>query len=315
MSARAEKDQIIEKNIKEKLKTCPQILNDYMLSTETKQSSITRMSYLRHLIHFFEFVENNNLDIYTIKPMHFDRYRDYILHHDGKERGASMVNTRFSAIISFYKFLQKNGLIASIPCTNDMKIKIPEKESVVYMTEREIKTLKNNIISGKNRKNNALIKRDLAIVTLGCSTGIRISEIANIDIDDIDFNEKTIRIIAKGNIYRIIYIGDNTIKSLLDWLEDRKKYIKDDTKALFISTKGTRIDPGGIRKMLSQETEKFNKHITPHKMRSTCAMRLYDKTGDIYLTAQQLGHSNIKNTMIYAKSTEEKRRRAADLLD
>ena len=315
MSARLEKDQIVEKKIKEKLETCPQILKDYMLSTENKQSSITRMSYLRHLMHYFKFVEDNNLDIYTIKPMHFDRYRDYILHHNGKDCGASLVNTRFSAIISFYKFLQKNDLVTSIPCTNDIKIKIPEKESVVYMTDKEVNILKNNILIGLNRKNDALIKRDLAIVTLGCSTGMRISEISNIDIDDIDFDEQTIRIIAKGNKYRIIYIGSNTINAIHDWLKDRQKYVKDDNKALFVSTKGNRIEPSEIRKMLAKETKDLNKHITPHKMRSTCAMKLYDKTGDIYLTAQQLGHSNIKNTMIYAKSTEEKRRRAADLLD
>ena len=66
---------------------------------------------------------------------------------------------------------------------------------------------------------------------------------------------------------------------------------------------------------IKRYTKGINKHITPHKMRSTCAMKLYDKTGDIYLTAQQLGHANIKNTMIYAKATDEKRRMAAEILD
>ena len=65
---------------------------------------------------------------------------------------------------------------------------------------------------------------------------------------------------------------------------------------------------------MRRETSEFDKKITPHKMRSTCATKLYNKEGDIYLVAQQLGHKNIKNTMIYAQATEE-RRKAANILD
>ena len=316
MSGRLEKEEKIEKNIQEKLKSCPQILKDYMLSTTNKQTSVTRMQYLRNLIKFINFMNEIGVDIYKAKPMHIDRYRDSILQCDGHKASASSINTKLSAVISFYKFLYKNELVTSIPCTNDMKVKVPEKESVVFMTDKEVDKLKDNIVSHKHRRYKTLASRDLAIVTLGCSTGMRVSEIADIDLEDIDFRKKEIKIIAKGNKVRIIYIGDNTVDVLKKWLKDRPKFVRDENNhALFLSRNGNRISTDAINTMIAIETGEMGKHITPHKMRSTCAMKLYDKTGDIYLTAQQLGHSNVKNTMIYAKATEDKRRAAADLLD
>ena len=316
MSGRAEKEAKIEKKINTILESCPQIVKDYMLSTSNKQTSITRLQYLRNIMKYINYMESIGVDIYTAKPMHIDRYRDNVIHHDGKTCGASSVNTKLSAVISFYKFLLKNELVTSIPCTNDMKIKIQEKENVVFMTDKEVKKVKDNIKKQKHNRYKMLTNRDYAIVTLGCSTGMRVSEISNIDLSDIDFEAKEIKIVAKGNKTRTIYIGDNTIAALQEWLKDRPKFLKwGESDALFLSRNGNRISIDAIRHMLAAETEELDKHITPHKMRSTCAMKLYDKTGDIYLTAQQLGHANVKNTMIYAKATEEKRRMAADLLD
>ena len=115
---------------------------------------------------------------------------------------------------------------------------------------------------------------------------------------------------------RDIYIGDNTIQSIRTWLVDREKYAKNSAqKALFISQKGNRISNSTVERMMKKETAGFGKRITPHKMRSTCATKLYNKKGDIYLVAQQLGHKNIRNTMIYAQATEDNRRMAADILD
>ena len=157
--------------------------------------------------------------------------------------------------------------------------------------------------------------RDLCIITLGCATGLRVSAIRNIDIEDIDFNSKIIHVIEKGNKKRDICIGDNTIRIIKTWMEDRQRIYGNNSGALFMSQKKNRMAVRTIEEMIHNAAKGIDKHITPHKMRSTCAMRLYEKTGDIYLTAQQLGHENISNTMKYAKATEERRREAAELLD
>ena len=178
------------------------------------------------------------------------------------------------------------------------------------MSDREVRKLKGTVsYNGKNSK------RDNCIITIGCATGLRVSAIVNIDIEDIDFDNQTIKVVEKGNIERIINIGPNTIQAIRDWMEERYKRVGNNSGPLFVSNKKSRISVRTVQEMIQKATQDFDKHITPHKMRSTCAMKLYNKTGDIYLTAEQLGHKNLRNTMKYAKASEEKRKDAALLLD
>ena len=306
MSGRAEQDQIIEMWISEKLKTQPEILTDYMLSAK-KKTSPTRKAYLRYLIQFLEFMEEQNIKLTELKPMHIDRYIDFI----SKDNGPAIVNAKLAAVGDFCSFLKKNEFVRTNPYSSDVKLKQDKKETVVYMTEEELNEVKKNAVSSKVKYAN----RDLAIITLGCATGLRVSAIRNIDIEDIDFENKSISVVEKGNKKRDVYIGDNTVQILKTWIEDRANIYGNHSGPLFMSQKRNRIAVRTIEDMIHNATKGVGKHITPHKMRSTCAMRLYEKTGDIYLVAQQLGHSNIANTMIYAKATEEKRREAAELLD
>lgn len=310
MSGRQEQDEKKELWIKKKLEEVDQIYTDYMRSIKKAKTSSTRKSYLGYLIQFDTFLKENNIDIYEVKPMVIDSYIDYMLENGNK---ASIINTKLSAIISFYDFLKENDFIKTNPCSSKKKLKLEEKTSVVYMTEDEIAGIKENIITKKYKYAN----RDLCIITLGCATGLRVSAIVNIDISDINFEEKIITVVEKGNKKREIFIGDNTIDSINRWLHDREEILDGaEEDALFISQKTKkRISTYAVQMMIREYGCFIGKHITPHKMRSTCAMKLYNKTGDIYLTAQQLGHKNIKNTMIYAKATDEKRRMAAELLD
>jgi integrase/recombinase XerC len=304
MSGRQEQDLKYEQWIKEHLESQPMILKDYMLSIKKKTSS-TRKAYLRYLIQYVDYMESQNIKLTDVIPMYIDRYIEYI----SEGNGPCIVNAKLSAVISFYNFLEENGLVQKNPCPPSKKLKVDEKETVVYMTEREVRKIKSNVTYNQNSV------RDNCIVTLGIATGLRVSAIVNIDIEDIDFDNKTIKVIEKGDKERIVYIGDNTINSIKQWIEVRRKKIGTDSGALFISNKNKRISVRRVEEMIQAASQNIDKHITPHKMRSTCAMKLYNKTGDIYLTAQQLGHKNIKNTMIYAKSTEEKRREAALILD
>jgi len=313
MSGRAEMDKKNDKWINERKGKCSQFVSDYIDSIDGVKTSATRKQYLYYLMDFEKYIKKLNVDICKVKPFHVEKYRNCLTKNGNK---ASIVNGKLSAIISFYNFLIKNGFVDKNPCDNDMKLKIAEKESVVYMTDEEIHKLKENIVSCKNRHSDRFVLRDLCIVQLGCATGLRVSAIVNIDIDDIDFEQMTIKVVEKGNKVRTIYIGENTVNSIKNWLKERVITVRNkEERALFIGNHGGRMSASAVRNLLKHDAGEFGKHITPHKMRSTCAMKLYDKTGDIYLTAQQLGHANVKNTMIYAKATEEKRRMAADLLD
>ena len=315
MSGRKEMDDKKEKWISSKLRLCSQLLRDYMLSISETKTSSTRKAYLGYLMQYEQFMMNEGISLTEVKPMHIDRYRKYIIGSGNKKNSASIVNVKLCAIISFYDFLKENDLVDHNPCDSKKKLKVKQKEEVVAMTENEINILKHSIATGRNRRTQKYKNRDLCIVTLGCSTGLRVSAIVNIDIDDIDFEKKTIHVIEKGNKERIICVGENTLQSIRTWMHDRSQLANENEKALFISQKHGRIATRTVEEMMQKETVNIKKHITPHKMRSTCGMRLYEKKHDIYLVQQQLGHANIKNTMIYAKASEDMLREAANILD
>lgn len=310
MSGRQEQDNKREIWINNKLSTAPQIFTNYMISLKKIKTSSTRKAYLGYLVQFNDFLITNQIDMFQVKPMHIDAYRDFMLNNGNN---ASIINAKLSAIISFYDFLKENEFVINNPCSAKKKLKIEEKTSVIYMTDSEVKKIKGNAAVNKIKYCN----RDLCIITLGCATGLRVSAIVNIDIDDIDFEQHTITVIEKGDKKRVIFIGENTTDSILKWMRDRAEILKGkEEKALFISQKTKkRLSVDAVQDMIRKNAKGIGKHITPHKMRSTCGMKLYDKTGDIYLTAQQLGHKNIQNTMIYAKATEEKLKKAAEILD
>jgi integrase/recombinase XerC len=120
--------------------------------------------------------------------------------------------------------------------------------------------------------------------------------------------------IEKGEEERTVFLSDKMMELLKTWLYDREQILRKcnvDCDALFISSEKQRIGITTIRDMLKKYTYNIDKHITPHKLRSTAATNLYEKTGDIYLVADVLGHHNIQNTRRYAKVSNNKRMIAA----
>jgi len=315
MSGRMEMDNKREKWIEEKLTSCSQIIRDYMTSIcQPIKTSATRKAYLGYLLDYENFVEDLGIDMIDAKPMHIDKYRSNLIK---KGNGNSIINTKLSAVDSFYEFLKSNEFITSNPCDKIKKLRINEKSTVVSMTDKEVDLLKSNIKTRESRKVAKWKNRDVCIVQLGCSTGLRVSAIVNIDIKDIDFDKKEVSVIEKGNNPRTILLGDRTINMIRTWMGDREKIMDGEkyTDALFISQKKNRISVRAVEEMIEKNSNNIGKHITPHKMRSTCGMRLYEKKHDIYLVQQQLGHKNIKNTQIYAKASKAMLREAANILD
>lgn len=306
MSGRAEQDLQREMWIQEKLNDQSQVVKDYMLSSKNRKTSSTRKAYLGYVIEFINFMESNDIDFYNAKPMYIDRYIDFI----SEGRKHEIVNTKLAAISSFYAFLVKNDLANSNPINKDMRLESSDEKSVIYLTKSEEERVKKKA-SRKSRNS----VRDLCIITLGCATGLRVSAIRNIDIEDIDFKNKTIKVIEKGNKAREVFIEDNTIEMIKTWMKEREMKYGTTTGPLFMSQKKNRMAVRTIEEMIHNVSVGVDKHITPHKMRSTCAMKLYNLTGDIYLTAQQLGHKSIETTKIYAEADDNKRREAAALLD
>lgn len=328
MSGRSEMDRKNITLIKSIISTYPNILNNYLNSISRKTSN-TKLEYIRHICNFMNYIKDNlYLNIYdysiynTIKPMDIDGYMEYIRYNkDGKENNGMYRASKLAAVKSFFNFLKVNGIVMENPCID---IEIPKdstEHKITTISDDDFKIIINNIENGVGSheaklKQQKWKSRDKAIVLLGITTGLRMSAILGIDMNDVNLHDKTIRVIEKGDIEKIIYIGGNTIESLKEWIADRENIINGhDENALFISQKKTRMSADTMQCIIKRVTTGIDKKITPHKMRATCATRLYEQTGDIYLVQQQLGHKNIQNTRRYAKVSDERRIQAANILD
>lgn len=327
MNGRKENDIANRNRINIILKNQPNILHEYSCSLNEKETS-THKAYVRYVKTFLEFLKVEvNMDVddinsyKNIKVSHINRFMEYIKFTNGKENGASIRATKLYAVSDFFEFLINDGYIEYNPCK---RIKTPKdniEKEIIAMDINEIQTLEENIRNGVGShrsvvRNRKWINRDLAIVMIGCSTGLRVSAIVQINMSDLDLDHNKIRVIEKGGIGKNIYIGNNLKNQLLDWINDRNKLLGDSScQALFISNQKKRVTTECVRLIIKRNTYNINKKITPHKMRATCATRLYEATGDIYRVQQQLGHKSIKNTERYAKVTEKKKIESANILD
>ena len=158
--------------------------------------------------------------------------------------------------------------------------------------------------------------RDIAMITLLLGTGVRVSELVGLNIGDVDFKNNGIRILRKGGNEMIVYFGTEVEQALKDYLEISRTAITPvagHEEALFLSGQRKRISVDAVEKMVKKYASAISvKTITPHKLRSTYGTALYRETGDIYLVADVLGHSDVNTTKKhYAKLSDERRRSAS----
>lgn len=322
MRGRKEFEKSTNEYIKKHLDEYPKYITNYYYSLAEK-SHTTKINYINKVNKFLRFLDEQGYDIEDvnifkeIKPSLINIYTGEYLAGEGCNKAAN-----FYAIKNFFKFLENDEYIDSNPCNKATPPKDRKKHEIVALTPEEIETIKNNIINGvgsdyaksfqKDWKN-----RDMAIVMLGLSLGLRIGSIIEMNVEDIDFENQKIKIVVKGNIEKDLFFSAKIKQYLLAWLEDREELMYDfyDDGALFINSYRNRLTYKSVNKLIKKYTYNIDKKITPHKLRSTCATNIYNMTGDIYLTANVLGHSNIQNTKRYAKISEKKEREAAELMD
>ena len=327
MCARSEIDKKNMAEVDRVLKDYPQIFKKY-INGLSKKTSYTKKAYAYYLRNFIEYLKNNsdiniknNKNFSKILPMDINEYMNYIgVKENGEEKSATYLVANLAAINGFFKFLLANGIIDKNPCDTIESPKDNKEHEIVTIDEDDLDIIIDNIYNGVGSEKarstqEKWINRDIALVTLGMTTGLRVSAICGIDVGDINFEEGYISVTEKGNKQRKIYIGTRTKVTLKKWIKDRSKMTNRKEKALFICQTGTRISCRAVQNRFKQITEGTGKRITPHKMRATCATTLYEKTGDIYMVQRQLGHKNIENTKRYAKISVEKEREAASILD
>lgn len=198
--------------------------------------------------------------------------------------------------------------------------KLHEKE-IIRLDVDEVALLLDEVEQGdkltdKQKNYHAKTKtRDLALLTLLLGTGIRVSECVGLNISDIDFKNGGIRIYRKGGKEVTVYFGTEVEDALLDYLEERDRIIPEQghEDALFLSLQRRRMAVRSVENLVKKyaRTVAPLKPITPHKLRSTYGTNLYRETGDIYLVADVLGHSDVNTTKRHYAALEDERRRSA----
>ena len=322
MSGRIEQENKLKNKIEEKLSTLPSIFTVFYSYMEADDKSyVTMKHYIEYVSDFMEatFKEGDINEFY--KYISVSDIREYIVSlrrriENGKEvkNSDSAQATRWSALNTFFNFLVMDNYMDINPMSKTKRPKNRKENPVVYLEKNEI-----NIILDKIRKESKpqFVNRDLAIITLGVGTGIRVGALTQIDVGDIDFRNNTIHIIEKGDKERYVSFGTNTRNILSAWLLDRSTYFEDaDTNALFISQWRQRMTVEGVRKFMKKYADGINgKHITPHKMRSSAATNMVRSGVDIQTVANILGHQSVTTTQRYAAILEENKQKATDALD
>lgn len=321
MGGRLEKENHARTKMEKKLQSLPEIFSLFYGWMDTREKTYTTMdSYINHIVEFMLFYTKGKKDekfYKTVTDNDIEKYMTSIrrknINGEYVEVGDDIRAVKWSALNTFFKFLSQKKHIDNNPMLLTERPRVKTKHTITYMTPKEIESVFQKIASEAR----PMVKnRDACIVAMGLGTGLRVSAIVNIDIEDIDFRTKTIKVIEKGRKTREINFGESLKNLLLIWLKDRELYFNgQDTGPLFISQLKRRMSVDSVEKLVKKYTGHLPKHITPHKLRSSAAMNLHGAGVDILTIASILGHENVTTTQRYTKAYDEDKVNASKILD
>lgn len=270
---------------------------DY-LKYNKNYSDLTIKNYKLDLLDYFDFLKEEGLDY---KDIEYEDLRYLFSHFEKLKLKNKSIRRHISSIKGFYKYLCINGIVSSNPF---VYVSLPKKEIKLprYLTYEELLEIFNSLEIKTNYD-----LRDRLIVELMYATGIRVSEIINIKISDIDINNQSIRILGKGSKERIVYFNDVVIFLLNKYLKIYSSINKKNSNYLLLNQRGDKLTTGGISYILNNIIKKisFNKHLTPHMLRHSFATHLLNNGCDLLTVQELLGHSSISTTGIYTHVTSK----------
>ena len=321
MGGRSEKEKCARERMEAKLEKLPSIFTSFYNWMDAREKSYTTMdNYINHTVEFMLFYtkgKKNDKFYETVSDDDIERYMTSIRRKvvDGQEIevGDDIRAAKWSSLNTFYKFLSQKKYITSNPMLLTERPRIRTKHTITYMTPKEIESVFKRI---SDEARPMVKNRDTCIVAMGLGTGLRVSAIVNINVEDIDFRTNTIRVIEKGRKTRDISIQGSLRNLLLVWMKDRELYFEgQDTGPLFISQRKSRLSVDSVEELVKKYTDHLPKKITPHKLRSSAAMNLHGSGVDILTIASILGHENVSTTQRYTRAYDEDKANASKILD
>jgi len=323
-----EKKRLMKVKLEELKEKLPVYTHPFLEDKELTIQISSVVGYAYDLSIFFKYLQEKNplCKGLNIKDIPYDvvssltyadinEYQRYLKQSNSHENGVKSIARKLAPLRGFYKYQCIHGEMTSDPTIGAAKSKTKNRDEVVYMNSEEVNefigTIQySNVKSARQRLFCEKAQyRDTALAMLMLKTGIRVSECVGIDIDDIAFSAKSVRIIRKGGFSRVVYFDDETANCLKEYIEfERNPSLPEGSEemALFLSNRKKRISVRAVEDIIKKFAKESvpDKKITPHKLRSSFGSALYAATGDLYLVATALDHMDVNTSKIYVKQKE-----------
>ena len=273
------------------------ILNDIkeylvFVSQVKNLSENTTKSYERDLKKLNSFLVDLNVSGYS--EISSETCSAWIGNLYSQNNNPRSIQRHLSSAKGFFRFLKKNNLIQSSPFE---LVTAPKSSSNLpdVLSPEDVEQLLNF------KPSNMIEIRDMAIVELMYSSGLRVSETVNINLNDFEEDKSFLRVLGKGSKTRLVPMGKYAVNAINEWLKEREK-ILNNTDALFLNAKGTRLTVRSVQLRLKKMAIKQGlPPIHPHMLRHSFATHMLESSGDLRTIQELLGHSSLSTTQIYTK--------------
>ena len=269
------------------------------IKNDKKLSENTLQSYRRDILQYKKYVEANDINYIKVNSKDIKTYLQYL--HDMNKK-SSTISRNLASIRLFYQFLLRNNKVKADPTEGIQSPKI-EKRVPNILTSQEVSLL-------LDQPKNVDLKgiRDKAMLEFAYATGMRVTEIISLDIDDINL-EEGYATCKTGTKQRNIPLGKLSLKALQEYIEDSRPILikSESEKALFVNINGRRLTRQGFWKIVKfyKEQAHITKEITPHVLRHSFATHLLQNGAELKAIQTMLGHSDISSTQVYMQFQDE----------
>lgn len=279
-------------------------INDFAVRLRAQgRSEHTVSAYLRDIRCFIRALPA--VDVNSIAPAMIDAALtnpSVAFSENGSPKSAATMHRLKAVVRSFFAWASETGLSEVNPASH-VTTKRLSRTPPKFLTEAE----KRRLLKELHDRANPLARRDRVIFELFLGTGIRLAELVNLDIDDVDLDCKHIRITGKGGVPQVKFLKTSLRTIFRTYLKERRKLTTGDCVAMFISSRGTRLCARQVEIRLTHWLTRagIGKRISPHGLRHTFATHLYAATSDLLLVKRALIHRDISTTEIYTHLADE----------
>jgi integrase/recombinase XerC len=292
------------------MKTLQEIFDEYIkhyLEAEKNASSYTIRNYKNDLLDFLYFLKKKKID--PLDETKIDRHvlRDYLSELAGRKIAKASIARKLSAIRSFFRYLVREEIIAKNPIEQVSSPKL-DRRLPSFLTQEEMGKLLN-----APDLSTPLGQRDRALLELLYASGLRVSELVGLTLEQIDLESNEIRVWGKGSKERVVLMGQPAAEALKDYIKEGRARLRGEkkSKALFLDRYGQKLTERSVQRLLNQYAKKagIGKRVHPHLLRHTFATHLLDGGADLRVVQELLGHARLTSTQIYTHVTKGQARK------